>query len=285
MRLKGFMKSLIAFVLGVGLFISSTPVSIYAVSNPIVTIVQPPNADKSAIEAMCGDVNDSLWEVNLFTTRNGNGITTSTTPFLTYTDDGDSVNIELNMQEYLDMGQENKQQAMQIVLDEVTNSNISRSNRNKIYNEICALDETTSALVRQLSSDVKADFVGGYAWFKPFSSPISIALGFFTIILFVTLMITMLIDIAYINLPVIQLGLAKKDKQGEKPRIVSSEAFSAVMESDSKAGTSYVNANVVYLKRKWKQLVIVSLCILYLASGTIYDIIARLVDLFRGVIG
>lgn len=285
MRLKGFMKSLIALAIGVGLLASSTPVSIYADANPVISIIQPPQADRDAIKSMCDNINTDIAETNLFVTRDFTGNIVDTYDLISCSESGDTVNIELDLQRYVDLDQKNKQEIMQIVLDDVTSSTVSRSNRNKIYNEICALDETTSALVRQLSSDVKADFVGGYAWFKPFSSPISVALGFFTIILFVTLMITMLIDIAYINLPIIQVGLAKKDKQGEKPRIVSSEAFSAVMESDSKAGTSYVNANIVYLKRKWKQLVIVSLCILYLASGTIYDIIARLVDLFRGVIG
>ena len=105
--------------------------------------------------------------------------------------------------------------------------------------------------------------------------------GLITLGMFLVLGLTIVVDIAYINLPFIQNALTSD--QG-KPRFVSLEAWDAVKEADSKAGERYVNPTTLYLKHKTKQYIIVCICILYLASGEIYNLISIMISYFRGLL-
>ena len=111
------------------------------------------------------------------------------------------VNISVNMTRYKKLSQENKQKTLQIAMDEIYNSDVSRTNKNKIYNFVADTDESISSLVRQLSSDVTADFAGAYSSFKPFSGTLGWILGIVALGMFILLGLTIVVDIAYINLP------------------------------------------------------------------------------------
>lgn len=272
MRTKTSLVALILVLIGV--VFSAIPIVVSAESNPVITITNPPSKDKREFDKMCTDINESLHNNKLFMI---DGLWTEN--FLTY---DNNENITINMLTYKDYGQEDRQKIMQIALSGIHNSGVSRSNRNKIYNELCSLDETTSALVRQLSEDVQADFAGAYTSFKPFTGFFGWLLGIITLGLFLTLGLSIVFDIAYINLPFMQLALSRQE--GEKPKLVSLEAWSAVKEADSKAGESYVSPNTIFLKHKSKQYVVVAICILYLTSGQIFNLIANAVDYFRGIL-
>ena len=171
---------------------------------------------------------------------------------------------------------------MQVALDTIYNSNVSKTNRNKIYNALCKQDEPTSALVRQLSEDVNADFAGAYKYFKPFSGPLGVVLGLLTLAIFVILGLTLVIDIAFITLPFVQSCLLNNDG---KAKFVSIEAVNAVKEQESKSGSEYVNPIGIYLKSKTKQYIAIFICILYLMSGKIFSLLARFMDYFSGILG
>ena len=242
-----------------------------------MTLTDAPDRDIREVDTLCKNVNDRIFE------RTKNSDVSSF--FVNASADGDLV-IEIKMSKYRSdlVSQETRQDVMQIALEEVQSSSISRANRNKIYNELCALDETTSNLVRQLSEDVQSDFVGAYSTFRPFSGFFGWALGVLALGMFMTLGLTIVLDLTYINLPFMQLIL-HGTKDNEKPRLVSLEAYSAVREADSKAGEAYVSPNGIYLKHKGKQLVMVSVCILYLTSGRLYELVATCIDYFRGILG
>lgn len=200
-----------------------------------------------------------------------------------YDDNSNSCTLTINMTRYKKLKNELQQKAMQIALDEIYNSQISRTAKNKIYNEICALDETTSALVRELSNDVRADFVKAYGWFKPWSGPLGIALGVISLAMFVTLGFTVVVDIAYITIPVLQLWLT--DEANNRAKLVSHEAYSAVKEQQSKAGVEYKSPMMLYLRAKTVQFIAIFICLLYLVSGQLYVLLANMMDYFRGVLG
>ena len=263
---------------------------------PVICIIGAPASDASkdsgAIYKCCNEVNQSLWDENLFQTSTpvdniGLAIETIHTVFLINSyevKNGSKVSsIAVNMSAYKKLKNSEQQKVMQIALDTIHNSNISRVNRNKIYNELCELDTTTSSLVRQLSSDVNADFAKAYKYFKPFSSPIGILLGLITIAVFVLLGITGVVDIAYITIPFVQVFLGKLS-QNERPRFVSLEAANAIKEMESKAGQEYVNPLGLYFKAKIKQYIALAICVLYLISGQIFTLVSQWIVYFTGFV-
>lgn len=186
------------------------------------------------------------------------------------------------MNAYNKLDTEEKQLVMQIALDGIFSSDITRVNKNKIYNALSALDSTTSSLVRQLSRDVSADFYKAYRYFEPFTGPIGIVLGVLTLLIFLLLAITGVIDIAYITIPTFRLMLDHPGSD-EKPRFVSIEAAYAVKEAESKSGQGYVSPMTIYLGSKIKQFVAIAICLLYLSSGQIFIILSYWIDMFNGL--
>lgn len=237
-------------------------------ANPRITISDPPDGDKSKINDLVDQVN-TMSDVKF--------------DFLTYNSDSGNVTIEINMAEYKDLSQKGRQRLMQLTLGAVQNSEVSRTNRNKIYNFIADEDVAVSSLVRQLSDDVRADFAGAYSYFKPFGTGLGIFLGFLVMAIMAALGLTVVLDLSYITIPWVQLTLEDKKKR-EKPWGISIEAWKAVEEAESKSGSDYANPLFVYFRSKSKQMVAISLCLLYLVSGQLYNFIADVMDYFRGLL-
>lgn len=242
-------------------------------ANPVISIADPPEKDEQSIRDMVLAVNENLA---------GKGFSFE---FLEYSKSGSVVSIELNMADYKGLGQIKKQNLMQVTLDTVLGSGVSRTNKNKIYNFISEEDITVSSLVRQLSNDVKADFGGAYSsYFKPFSGKIGILLGILAFGIMTCLGLTIVVDIAYITIPGFQWFCQSSTKR-KKPRFASLEACNAVQEAESKVGSGdYVNPLTVYLGTKTKQYIAISICLLYLVSGQLYGFIADFMDYFQGLL-
>lgn len=291
--MKSLRRNIIALfllVMGVVAWLSPNFIISADTTNPVISIVKPPSQDANSsgagyIFSTVEEINNDLWKRDIFVSKqlkDGNEGTLYD-PFLTCEYTNDCVNIEVNMSKYKDLGSKCKQDIMQVALDRIYNSHISKTNRNKIYNELCSLDETTSSLVRQLSNDVTADFAKAYTYFLPFSGPIGIILGFVSLLMFALLGLTAVIDIAYIVIPAFQFALSNAN--GDKPKFVSLEAHNAVKAAESKSGNEYVNPMSVYLKSKTRQYIAIFICLLYLVSGQIYSLLADFMDYFRGVLG
>lgn len=286
--MKCFRKNILALVLlfmGVVVWLSPNLVVSADTTNPVISIVSPPSQDGTAssgfIKTAVNNINSTIHINNLMLS---NDSAVADPNFLTYNYDSaaKTVNITINMNDYNKLSSKNKQAVMQYALDGIYNSQISKTNRNKIYNALCKQDETTSSLVRQLSTDVTADFGHAYEYFRPFSGPLGVVLGIIAFVIFILLGFTLLLDIAYITLPFLQGWLTKTDGTA---RLVSIEATNAVKEQESKAGSEYVNPLGIYLKSKIKQYIAIFICLLYLLSGQIYTLLANFMDYFSGLLG
>lgn len=284
--MKCFRKNVLALVLlimGVVIWLSPNLVVSADTSNPVISISNPPNQDANtsggAIADLCLTINNNIHARGIM---KSNVAAVADTDFVTYSFSSNVANVTINMTEYNKLGNKAKQDLMQVALDTTYNSNVSKTNRNKIYNALCKQDEPTSALVRQLSEDVNADFAGAYKYFKPFSGPLGVVLGLLTLAIFVILGLTLVIDIAFITLPFVQSCLLNNDG---KAKFVSIEAVNAVKEQESKSGSEYVNPMGIYLKSKTKQYIAIFICILYLMSGKIFSLLARFMDYFSGILG
>lgn len=288
----------VLIVLGVALFWLS-PVLVNAdVFNPTISIVKPPKQDCAgsgvgAISDMCNAINSSLESKGFYTDIKeipdikGSENEAKAAVFLSDKWDKatETCNIEVNMAWYSKLKSFEQQKVFSIALNGVHDSKVTRTNRNKIYNELASLDETTSSMVRQLSDDVNREFFTAYTYFKPFSSPLGTVLGGLAIAIFVLLAFTTLWDLSYLTFPLMQLGLSKTAKDGGKPKTVSIEAYNALKESESSAGTGYFKSSVTaYFRQSTKKFVAISICLLYLISGQIFVLIGNCIDYFRGLI-
>lgn len=192
------------------------------------------------------------------------------------------VAVEIYMQNYNSLGSEDKKLVMSGALTAISDSSIPQQQRLKFYNFVAEQDGATSALVRQLSQDVNADYATAYTWFKPFTGGISTVFGVITLSIFILLALTMIVDLAYIALPLFKTALDKTD--GTKPKIVSNEAFKAVQqaEQDNKGNKQAVG---IYFKNKSLQLFILMICLIYLVGGKIYTLVSWFIDSLQGAIG
>lgn len=168
---------------------------------------------------------------------------------------------------------------METALLGVKESGIGSQMKNKVYNFIANQDTTTSAAMKFLRSDTSADFAKASAWFKPFGSTIGVVLGLLSLLIFMFIGLSTLIDIAYMSLPAFRL-LVEGGKDG-KPRLISVEAYTAVKESET--GTNYKGYMSIYFNRRIPSILIMSICLGYLISGKIYSIIVYIIDAFTWI--
>ena len=261
-----------------GLFLMITPLFVFKVSanttGATITIsgVYNANGDGARIEKVINKINSTIQVVLL-------GKHSDIAVLAKPNTSNDYIDISINNNVYSKLQQVDKQEFMSICLNEVQNSDISNINKTKIYNFFVNSDPSIAGLVRQLSSDVRVDMPSAYALFKPFSGPLGILLGCITIVIFALLGISIVVDIAFITIPGVQWILTKPAKDGGRPMWISLEAWDSVKVAE----TAHISALGVFFKKKTGQIMILSICILYLVSGNIFALVARIVDYFQGL--
>lgn len=258
-----------------------------SVTNPTIQVQGITASEGKAIKAMYKDINaETMEEVNInflvsWKLYANNGDSVGQTNLKTY----DAI-FGLNMVKYKELKQEDKETCMQIALTYINsdNYNISYSSRTKMYNFVAGEDVAISSLVRQLSNDVNADFGNAYTkYFKPFSGAIGTLLGVLALGLFTFLAFTIIFDLAYMIIPFWRNYLDGNAEKGKKPKFTSLEAYKAVqaVENDNDGRKEVISE---YMRQKVKQMVAISICLLYLLSGQIYAVMANIIDYFAGIL-
>ena len=127
---------------------------------------------------------------------------------------------------------------------------------------------------------------------------VSKVVGVIVTIIFIMLMISLVLDIAYIGLPIVRdvsvavndaiSVVSHKDKadhgKAEKPFYISNEAFASVIDAESGDSSNNI-AVLLYLKRRLVLIALIACGSILIATGKIYDIIAAAVDIFLGAVG
>lgn len=261
-------------IIGVALWLSLF-LRVSCASNPIVTISGITSTDRAKLDNLIPSINadvkanaDIGWD--FLTPVSGT--------------QKDTYSIEIDINRYKNYEIDTKKKIMETALSEISNSDLSLTNRNKLYNFIANEDTSTSNLVRQLSSDVNADFGRAYfKYFKPWSGVLGTALGIIALGIFVLLGLVTSIDLAYLTIPIIQEWF-NGDSAKAKPKYVSLEAANALKEAESASNGRKRDVVMCYMKSKTKQYVALAICLLYLISGNIYNLIATFIDYFSGVL-
>lgn len=174
---------------------------------------------------------------------------------------------------------EDKQEFMRVALLTTAESGLTAQTKNKVYNFISNQDNSISSAIKYLQSDASADFASARGWFKVISSPVSKILGFLCVMIFLFLSISIVVDVAYLELPFVQMMLEMGKGKNEKPAFISREAWRSSIdyEKDTEHYTSVIN---LYLKRRAPVILFVSLILGYLISGAIYNIFVFFVDAY-----
>ena len=129
--------------IGIVLLLSLFPISIYAAidkSNPVCTITDAQN-DESKIKTWVDTCNSTLKNnefnitfVEATSQKQSNGVV--------------NVDIRINMKDYNeDFETKDQQEIYSLVFKTISDSQMSKSSQNKIYNFISAQDKSTSSLV------------------------------------------------------------------------------------------------------------------------------------------
>lgn len=153
-----------------------------------------------------------------------------------------------------------------------------------------------ASLLASLLQNTKPDYTTANRIYEPFSGVVGTILGIIAILIMAALGITMALDLAYITIPAFQMAMGGSDEQGNGTKgkgiggFISQEAKSAVKAADGGQGGqsgdgSYKAAVGIYFKYRWKGLVLLGVCLLYLVQGQIYSFVAWFIDLFSGFLG
>ncbi len=163
-----------------------------------------------------------------------------------------------------------------------------------LFKKLQSVDGMGSQLMSSLLADIKPDYSTANNILEPFNGFVGIALGVISIFIMGALGLTMALDIAFVTIPALQIFLGDGGNgQGNTAvntfsKIVSSEARAAVSESEGGQGGASGGKKSgigIYFKYRWKGLVVLGICLLYLVQGQIYAGIALLINLLSGFLG
>lgn len=180
---------------------------------------------------------------------------------------------------------------------EVQDTGITTDTVNQFLESIQNKTGMGSQLLASLLSETQPDYAKANQIYKPFSGPIGVVLGLISILIMALLGVTMALDLAYIVIPAFQLMMSGEggdgNGQGAKgiAKIISVEARNAVQAAEGGGGAGGQNGSGnkmavgLYFKARWKGLLVLGICLLYLVQGQIYSLVAMIIDLVSGFLG
>lgn len=153
-----------------------------------------------------------------------------------------------------------------------------------------------STMLAAILQNTKPDYITANRLYQPFSGVVGTILGIISVLIMALLGVTMALDLAYITIPAFQMALGGDgdgSSQGQKKglsRVISTEAHKAIQAADGGSGGqagdgSYKAAVGIYFKYRWKGLVLLGICLLYLVQGQLYSFVGWFIDLFSGFLG
>ena len=144
-----------------------------------------------------------------------------------------------------------------------------------------------SKFMNEILKNTKPDFVAANQIYKPFSGPISIAIGVIAVVMMGALGIVLVADMCYITLPPLRMFV--DDGNGKpKSKLFSNDAIYAVRVAEEDDGGNSGNkkqALGIYFKRRVIMLILLGICLLYLVQGQIYTLVGYILDLVSGFLG
>ena len=190
---------------------------------------------------------------------------------------GTGVILKFDNKEYSKLSAEDKRTFMEHALSATTKSGLGAKVKNKVYNFIASQDTAVTNALKYLQSDANADFVSAKKFFDPWSGVVGTIMGILCVAVFMFSGFSILFDMGYLILPGVRY-LLERGEDNVKPFGVSREAYSAF--KDSEKSEEYKNVLSIYMKRRIGLIFTMCICIGYLISGQIFDIVMTIMDAF-----
>jgi hypothetical protein len=165
---------------------------------------------------------------------------------------------------------------LQHALTQIKQSNLKPKSKNKLYSFLSLQDGDASKILRNLEKDLTADIANGREVYLPFSGTVTTILGLIALGVFIGVGISMVIDISYLTLPMVQKSIDERP-DGKLPKLVSSQAYFAVREREANEGSNYM---LSYLKKRSIAVALVMISLGYLSSGLIFEAVGFVVQVF-----
>lgn len=170
-------------------------------------------------------------------------------------------------------------------------SAVSESNLQNWWKRLQSAPGAGTRFMTQILQNTKPDFVTANNIYAPFSGPIGTALAIICIVICALLGVTMAMDIAYITLPMFRIitgddGQVSGGNNGGsgsvvRSHLVTANAKNAVKECESQGK----QALGYYFKHQAFSLILLGICLLYLAQGQLYVLVMMILDLLNGFLG
>lgn len=170
-------------------------------------------------------------------------------------------------------------------------SAVSEVNLQNWWKRLQSTPGAGTRFMTQILKNTKPDFVTANNIYAPFSGPIGTALAIICILICALLGVTMAMDIAYITLPMFRIitgddGQVSGGNNGGsgsviRSHLVTANAKNAVKECESQGK----QALGYYFKHQAFALILLGICLLYLAQGQLYVLVMMILDLLNGFLG
>lgn len=144
---------------------------------------------------------------------------------------------------------------------------------------------TDAELLTSLFANTKADLFTAMKWFSPFQGTVGLILGIGVIFIILLLIASTAFDLVYIGLPMARNVMDGKAEQSGKPRPfgVSTDAVRVVNDNEGDNKGTGGNMYVAYFKKRVVTYIILAICILYLVSGQLSNVIGWLLGQVSGI--
>jgi hypothetical protein len=207
--------------------------------------------------------------------------------FISVSYSGTAIDVKISMKIYSNLPSGQKRKLMTELLTNLSEvaADMPRGSYLSLYNFIASTDESVSALVRDLEKDidVKDELPQAYLSLKPFQGTLGIILGVFALLTAMLLGLVMVIDLAYITLPLFRAFFHDEDnKERKRLKLISHSAYMAVL--DAERSKEEKSALALYFKDRVVYLITLSIVVFYLISGTLYVLLVRLINTINHII-
>lgn len=253
LKKRGFLWILIYVVLGAVLLL---PLSVFAESDvPEPTLTLQATTGYESVKSLVNEYSNELASFD-------------------FLEEGSSEkDVVLNKSDYLELTNKQRQGLMAYTLQTISKSGMQKSELTRLYNFVESQDEAMASLVRELSTDVSADYVTASSWLSVPKKIVSVLLGIVAILTVVGLVVNITLDIAFLALPMFQAALM--EDRNTKPKLVSNEAWNALKTAEQNGGVGYMGT---YLKHRLWMILVLGISIGYLLQGQLFQLIGWILD-------
>lgn len=176
-----------------------------------------------------------------------------------------------NNRDYAELSKPDRRTLMETVLGGTRESGLAATRKNKLYNFIADQDTAVTAAIKTFQTQAGADVNSASNWMRPVMGPLSTILGVLCLIIFISMMLSVTIDLAFMTLPPLAAMLSRED--GKRPLFVSQAAVSAVKISEaSSTSQGSKDSIIIYLRTRVLAWVLVTTTLLLLITGQIWGL-------------